>query len=705
MKKRIAFLLTIFIVVLICGIALVMPPKNAYKYVCKTDDLVKTLTIKDISGFHDCQMDGDGNITVTGGDPYIVFNNVSCEYKTVSLVTGVMDVAFRVQMFVNNGSGYSEGNSFVSSRLINQQEVVFTFNETVNAVSLRFDTGENYQFKQVELHSENPVAVPVKIEVSPFLYALCVLIDIAVVALLFFVDYKTAFIKRFFAWCIKVRFTVLKGVIAFVSCGIVAAIIEGVVGRFVVGASSSGAYFNVFRFLFIFAILFTVAFFVLCAKIADKKIENVFLGIVLILGISMVLICPSSHASWDVDSHYVWSLKASHIGNFFVTDADLHVFTNGQDYWVGKNAAENFDKMASMEEKYQMVLYERNAKFQLSHVPSGLFIALARMFGGNFYVTTTLGKIANVLTYALVCYFAIRRLKSGKMIASVIALIPTSIFIASSFSYDFWVTCFSLLGMAYFVGEMQRPDEQVTIKNTLIMCVSFALACLPKLIYAPLLLFPFFLKKNNFKHRKRYYLICIAVIFTLGLMLMLKSLSVVQSTGDLRGGGTVSPKGQIKFILYNPITYAKILIKFILEYLSVSTMPKYITNFAYLGEIGSGAIVFMLLMLITAFTDKNECDVKAYGWLNKILSIFMYVGMAVLMATALYIDFTPVGQQTIAGCQPRYIIPLLYPLFSMIGWGGFKNKMNKGVYNYLVLILCCIVVFYNIGTMMLGKWI
>ena len=704
MKKRLAFLSVVFIIVLICGISLIMPPKNAYKYVCKTDDIVKTLTAEDVSGFHDCQIDEAGNITVTGPDPYVVFDNIACEYKTILLKTGKMETPFRVQMYVNSGSGYSEGNSFVSSRLIDQQEVFFVFDQTQQATALRFDTDANYKFEEITVHSESPQVERVNLTVSPWHVVICVLIAFLIAALLFFIDRKNDFIKNLFDWCNKVKFTALKGIIAFALCAILAAVSEFLIGRFIVGLSTAGTYFNIFRFLFILSILFTIAFLALCIKIADKKIENVFLGVVLILGISMILICPSGHASWDVDTHYRWSLNASQVGAFYYSDADSHVFTNGSNYWIGSSAAENFEKMAQMEQMSEKVLYQQTTKFQLSHVPSGLFMALGRLFGGNFYITTTLGKIANMLTYAIVCYFAIKRLKSGKMILTVVALIPTSLFIASSFAYDFWVTCFSILGTAYFVGEMQRQDEPVTVKNTLIMCIAFALACLPKLIYAPLMLLPFFLKKKNFNNRKRYYFICVAVILTLGALLMLKSLSVVTGSGDIRGGA-VSPKGQIKYILYNPVNYAKILVKFVLDYLSVLNMPKYITNFAYLSENGYGAIVFMVMFLITAFTDKNESDIKAYGWINKLLCVFMYFCMAALMATALYIDFTPVGQQTIAGCQPRYIIPLIYPLLSMIGWGGFKNKMNKKLYNYLILIPCCIVVFYNIETLMLGKWI
>ena len=704
MKKRIVFLSLIFVVILICGISLIIPPKNTYKYVCKTDDIVKTLTKNDISGFHDCQMDENGNITVTGGDPYIVFDNVSADFKTVLLKTDVMQTTFKVQMYVNSGNGYSESNSFISSRFIEQTEVVFPLSESISVKSLRFDADSGFTFEYVEIHSKSPDVVPVKLQASPWLYVICVFADVVVVAFLFYLDIKKNFVKKFFDWCIDVRFTFLKGVIAFIVCALVATLAEGIIGRFVVGLSTAGTYFNVFRFIFILGILFTVAFLILCAKIADKKIENVFLGVALILGISMTLICPSSHASWDVDTHYRWSLNTSHIGAFYYSDADIHVFTNGEHYWNGETAAENFEKMEQMELMNEKVLYQRTTKFQLSHVPSGLFMAVARMFGGNFYISTTLAKLANVLVYAIVCYFAIKRLKSGKMILTVVALIPTSLFIASSFSYDFWVTGFSLLGMAYFVGEMQRRDEPVTIKNTLIMCIAFALACLPKLIYAPLMLLPFFLKKKNFNNRKRYYLICVTVIVALGVLLLLKSFSVVTSAGDIRGGA-VSPKGQVKYILYNPINYAKTLVKFLLDYLSVKNMPLYITNFAYLSNFGSGAIVFMLMMLFTAITDKNECDVKAYGWFNKALSIVVYFGMAALMATALYIDFTPVGAQIISGCQPRYLIPLLYPVLSIIGWGGFKNKMNKVLYNYLIIVPCCIVVFYNIAELMLVKWI
>ena len=49
----------------------------------------------------------------------------------------------------------------------------------------------------------------------------------------------------------------------------------------------------------------------------------------------------------------------------------------------------------------------------------------------------------------------------------------------------------------------------------------------------------------------------------------------------------------------------------------------------------------------------------------------------VLVATALYISFTAVGADYIAGCQPRYLLPLLFPMAYFIGVDGVTTKINK----------------------------
>ena len=51
------------------------------------------------------------------------------------------------------------------------------------------------------------------------------------------------------------------------------------------------------------------------------------------------------------------------------------------------------------------------------------------------------------------------------------------------------------------------------------------------------------------------------------------------------------------------------------------------------------------------------------------------------------------------------LIPLLFPLLSVIGWSGLKLKLNRTVYNGVILAACAAVGFVNIYTQLLGCWV
>ena len=187
-------------------------------------------------------------------------------------------------------------------------------------------------------------------------------------------------------------------------------------------------------------------------------------------------------------------------------------------------------------------------------------------------------------------------------------------------------------------------------------------------------------------------------------MLAAKFLSQMSGGGDIRGGTDVSTIGQLHFFIEEPLHFTRIIIKFLIDYLSIPKMVGYIANFAYLG-IGAGTTVWIILMFLTALTDKNDTDVKAYNWLSKCMVVILFFGLAAAIALALYLEFTPVRTETVNGCQPRYIIPLLYPVLSIIGWGKFKNTIPQGIYRYSILTVCCAVNFYDMTTIMLPCWL
>ena len=71
----------------------------------------------------------------------------------------------------------------------------------------------------------------------------------------------------------------------------------------------------------------------------------------------------------------------------------------------------------------------------------------------------------------------------------------------------------------------------------------------------------------------------------------------------------------------------------------------------------------------------------------KLATLVGVLGCVILVPTALYLAFTPVGSDIIAGCQYRYIFPMLFPTIYVITNNGVYNKMNKEWFTIIPIVL------------------
>lgn len=316
----------------------------------------------------------------------------------------------------------------------------------------------------------------------------------------------------------------------------------------------------------------------------------------------------------------------------------------------------------------------------ISYIPAIITLAIPGALGAEVIKSLVLGKLTNLLCYALLAYFAVKKLKSGKLIFSAFALLPLCLFLAANYSADWWINGAMMLGLAYFISILQNKEEKASKKDLIIMIAAMALACGPKEIYflmmIPLLLIPTdrFRSKKSAKHTK---LIVVALMAIILLSFLLPMLINTSSQTDTRGGSDVSAAGQIAFILKNPLSYAKILIDYIKEYISLPSMSG---NLALYGWLGFGNGFYSLLAVMTlfycAFTDRSEKDrFRGIGYLS-ITSVLTAVAQIVLVVTALYISYTPVGHETVNGCQYRYILPVFPMVLYFFAPIAGENKMR-----------------------------
>ena len=172
---------------------------------------------------------------------------------------------------------------------------------------------------------------------------------------------------------------------------------------------------------------------------------------------------------------------------------------------------------------------------------------------------------------------------------------------------------------------------------------------------------------------------------------------------DIRGGSDVSAFKQIKFILQNPKTYTIILINFLKNYLNIFNRQNYISFFAYLGFIPYNNLILSLLDFVI-ITDKNQKDSLSSNIKYKIIITILILITVILITTALYIAFTGVGSLDIKGVQGRYLLPLLFPFFYILGSSKIQNNMNKSLYSCIVFGIMSFVLLNGIWTLCISKY-
>ena len=140
--------------------------------------------------------------------------------------------------------------------------------------------------------------------------------------------------------------------------------------------------------------------------------------------------------------------------------------------------------------------------------------------------------------------------------------------------------------------------------------------------------------------------------------------------GDTRGGET-SVSLQLMSILKHPYTFAKLLIKnmFTLDTfgsIGYDTFLFPLLAFMYMGRynlIADKYVILLIPCIIGLWLFGKEKNVKKHQTWCTILATLAVVA---LIWSALYLSFTPVGENYMIGVQARYYLPLMVPLMLVI---------------------------------------
>lgn len=416
-----------------------------------------------------------------------------------------------------------------------------------------------------------------------------------------------------------------------------------------------------------------------------KKPEIFFLILTLIAGGMLSFFLPdATRVSLDDGYHFQHAQNYSMMGRVRFTGAEWDAM---QEENVREYRLEDRDAfLAAQDAKYAEGAVFVTSGFHLNvkeywMSACGLGLFLGRLLGLRFWDVWSLGRFTGLLAYALIGYFAVRRLKSGKMILALTLMMPSCVFLAANYSYDPGVIAGIALSCAYWIAQWQEPDEKLKARDAAVMILGMAFACYVKAIYFPMYLLFLFLPKGKYrdgKHRKIY---TAAVLLAMALVMCHILLPMGRSggQGDVRGEGNVNTFGQVQFILRNPLTYAETLWHFLRNYLDPNHMQYLVNSFGYQGNGNSMTLILMILAVVT-FTDAREEGLLPKPGIRAFCEVLLFGSLA-LMITSMYVWFTEVGAAEIGGVQARYMIPYMYPAMVLMGSRRTKNHVDPALYN------------------------
>lgn len=455
--------------------------------------------------------------------------------------------------------------------------------------------------------------------------------------------------------------------------------------------------FNWYRVGYVSGFVLTVLFILLFRRELVKRLEYGFLVICLSCGLVFVSIQPPECVSWDEHIHFLKAFDWFESGTLERSEAEEYLYKNPETVYRAPFLSKE-EKAAQIEflnegAEKEGDTYERTVSLNtVGYVHMAFAIRAVKLLGGSFYTQYVVGKIANLLLYVLLMFWAIKILPAGKKFLTAVALMPTSLLQAVSYTYDIVLIGFLAVGFSMVIDEFYHLERKLTWKKLLLMAAVFVIGCCPKAMYIPLFAVTLAFPKEKFKSvrgmvifKGLIILVCLAMMLT---FIMPAAGGSVE--GDARGGDTDLGR-QMSLVFQHPLSYIRVFCGSFMQSLDTFIFgTDGLTNSAYGGQYPYPFMAAVTVFAVALTERKKGMKLsKKNTLIFKVMLALVIAAVIGLVWTSLYLVYTPVGNETILGVQSRYYVPLLLPLFFLFYSTKTEGRWEESKYNtvlFLVLI-------------------
>lgn len=459
-----------------------------------------------------------------------------------------------------------------------------------------------------------------------------------------------------------------------------------------------------------------VGIFLLCT---ERSVTGIWLIAFLLLGISCMRVMPGLSAP-DEPAHYI---SAYYLSNQLMMaeadDEEGHVYIRAKDaaiedvqnereqYLAGEiEACEIFGQEPLEKNYFEARKWEnlhpcsdtgmttstriRVETTPLVYLPQAIGITIARILGTGSMTLLTLAKLCNLIAFAAMAYWAINRMPFGKELMMASTLLPMTINLAASMSYDAM-----LIGCIYMftaeVFHLAYGEEKVGWKNIVLLAVLLAVMSPCKMVYCIVTALLLFIPKEKYESRGMMaaaWAICIAA--ALGSIILVNAMTISRYA-TAAGNELVWAGGEEGFTAGYVIRHPVQTIRMVYDTFLWNGGYYHQTMIgAYLGNTNESLDVpYIIIMIITAALVIIGLKARKISGKNKIIIAAIAVILMGLLMGSMLIGWTPLSSMSILGVQGRYFIPVLPLLLLLLPNEAVTVNGDNAVKISLFIIIAC----------------
>lgn len=315
----------------------------------------------------------------------------------------------------------------------------------------------------------------------------------------------------------------------------------------------------------------------------------------------------------------------------------------------------------------------------VAYVPQLIGFGIGRLFTNSAYWLIVCMRIGGILAYAGICFLAISLIPWGKWLLALPLMLPGALLTYSAVSADVMTTAcvallFALAMRALLLGRLSRGQW------VLFCCSAVLVACL-KTTYAPVLALLFLPMINPRLRNKKTVIVSFSTAAVSGALLLGWYFCVHAINTGAMYFETIHPQAQMKMIVHHPLqSFLRLLCEAPLAH-----NPFFLDLSVYGRRLHYGPQTLVIVAFIAACLYEAQRWRKSLYHFNELVTglclVALAVMCAVLVAVAMWMQFTASGQPRIVGVQDRYYVPLLpltlVPLVWLLSAGSSSSSREE----------------------------